>query len=140
MISYYNDTLLLCAHPFALVYKNDVQPKQPSYSAPEHSTKFASKELDHEWCYNFYAGDKDFKLIYSNKIVLLVHIIQLCRKRGEKLIVFSQTLCTLKMLEMTLEHIELEVNTHFCKLEGKTPVEERERMCQQFNDKYSELR
>lgn len=129
-----------CAHPFALVYKNQGQPNQPSCSALKHSTKFALKELDHEWCYNFYGGEKNLKMIDSNKMVLLVHIIQLCKKLGEKIIVFSQTLCTLKLIEMTLEHIGLEANTHFFKLEGKTPVENRERMCQQFNDKNSEIR
>lgn len=133
VISYYNDTLLLCAHPFALVYKNHGQPNQ-------YSTKFALKEHDHEWCYNFYGGEKDLKMIDSNKMALLVHIIQLCKKLGEKIIVFSQTLCTLKLIQMTLQHIGLKVNTHFFKLEGKTPVEDRENMCQQFNDKNSEIR
>lgn len=163
VIAYYNDLLLICAHPHALAYKNnklikgmgddsdseenldyeskDVEKKDSKLKdASEQLKRSVLNELNNEWCYDFYNGNKTFQLDQSSKMILLMHTVVKCKERGEKLLVFSQSLCILQLIEGGLNHIKYERNTHYFKLEGSTPAEERDMMCQRFNSQEKEAR
>uniref|UniRef100_A0A4W4ERE5 RAD54 like 2 n=1 Tax=Electrophorus electricus TaxID=8005 RepID=A0A4W4ERE5_ELEEL len=92
------------------------------------------------------AGYKTGILENSAKMVLLFHIIDESVKKGDKVLVFSQSLSTLTVIEEFLakrlmpEHSGSGLkqtwirNVNYYRLDGSTSVSDRERLINQFND------
>ncbi|XP_058415756.1 helicase ARIP4 isoform X5 [Diceros bicornis minor] len=84
----------------------------------------------------------------SPKMVLLFHLIEESVKLGDKILVFSQSLSTLALIEEFLGKREVPClpgaegqgvqkwvrNVSYFRLDGSTPAFERERLINQFND------
>ncbi|CAG2162948.1 unnamed protein product, partial [Oppiella nova] len=70
----------------------------------------------------------------SNKMVVLFEIIDECLKIGDRLLVFSQSLFTLDLIEELLKmKKEWRLGRDYYRLDGSTPPQERERYINRFN-------
>ncbi|KAK4188678.1 protein chromatin remodeling 20 [Podospora australis] len=66
---------------------------------------------------------------HSYKILALLKILEECQKVGDKVLVFSQSLSTLDFLESIFKQRKIP----FQRLDGATPIEDRQTLVKQFN-------
>ncbi|XP_051979816.1 LOW QUALITY PROTEIN: helicase ARIP4-like [Xyrauchen texanus] len=105
----------------------------------------ANQVITYEWAKDIMTNYQTGVLENSAKIVLLFHLIDESVSRGDKILVFSQSLSTLTVIEDFLCRrpmpIQTETGTHnwvrninYYRLDGSTSASERERLINQFND------
>ncbi|XP_076857381.1 helicase ARIP4-like, partial [Brachyhypopomus gauderio] len=105
----------------------------------------ASQVLTYEWARVVMAGYRTGVLENSAKMILLFHIIDESVKKGDKVLVFSQSLSTLTVIEEFLAQRPMPGsgggqnqtwirNLNYYRLDGSTSVSDRERLINQFND------
>ncbi|KAM6976876.1 helicase ARIP4-like [Aplochiton taeniatus] len=111
----------------------------------------ANQVISYEWAKDVMLEYKTGVLENSAKMVLLFHLIEECVKTGDKILVFSQSLSTLTVIEEFLAkrpvpacpnssssqqgHNQNWVRNHnYYRLDGSTSASERERLINQFND------
>ncbi|XP_055985930.1 helicase ARIP4 isoform X2 [Sorex fumeus] len=104
--------------------------------------------VTYEWAKNILTNYQTGVLENSPKMVLLFHLIEESVKLGDKILVFSQSLSTLALIEEFLGKREVPCiscaegqgvqkwvrNVSYFRLDGSTPAFERERLINQFND------
>uniref|UniRef100_A0AAR2JYD4 RAD54 like 2 n=1 Tax=Pygocentrus nattereri TaxID=42514 RepID=A0AAR2JYD4_PYGNA len=106
----------------------------------------ANQVITYEWAKDIMAGYRTGILENSAKMVLLFHIIDESVRKGDKVLVFSQSLSTLTVIEeflakrpmpdqsgSGLKHTWVR-NVNYYRLDGSTSASERERLINQFND------
>ncbi|KAL7148380.1 hypothetical protein ABFS83_06G174400 [Erythranthe nasuta] len=79
---------------------------------------------------------------YSGKMVLLLDILRMCSDIGDKVLVFSQSLLTLDLIEFHLSKLPLSTKDEKCwkkgkdwyRLDGKTESSERQKLVERFNE------
>jgi hypothetical protein len=76
----------------------------------------------------------------SNKLQILLAILEGCVKVGDRLLLFSQSLCTLNMIEQFLQKRTVpgqksnwKPGVNYYRLDGSTSAQERERLINKFN-------
>lgn len=109
----------------------------------------ASQVITYEWAKEIMCNYKPGILENSAKMVLLFHLIEESVKNGDKLLVFSQSLSTLTVIEEFLAKKPVPPspnsnrdkpnqnwvrNLNYYRLDGSTTTSERERLINQFND------
>nr|XP_024648294.1 helicase ARIP4 isoform X2 [Macaca nemestrina] len=104
--------------------------------------------VTYEWAKDLLTNYQTGVLENSPKMVLLFHLIEESVKLGDKILVFSQSLSTLALIEEFLGKREVPCppgaegqgaqkwvrNISYFRLDGSTPAFERERLINQFND------
>lgn len=100
-----------------------------------------------------YCSERDFEnLECSGKLILLFSILAECSNCGDKLLVFSQSLSNLNLIEKFLSMItentknlnpsaqlggfkgEWKKDTDYFRLDGNTDIRKRKLDCEKFND------
>lgn len=105
----------------------------------------ANQVITYEWAKDIMSNYQTGVLENSAKMVLLFHLIDESVGRRNKILVFSQSLSTLTVIEDFLSRrpmpIQTENGTHnwvrninYYRLDGSTSASERERLINQFND------
>ncbi|MFT7800708.1 helicase ARIP4-like, partial [Arapaima gigas] len=108
----------------------------------------ANQVITYEWAKDIMTNYKTGVLENSAKMVLLFHLIDKSVSQGDKVLVFSQSLSTLSVIEEFLvkRPMPLSTNTaeghnqnwvrniNYYRLDGSTSASERERLINQFND------
>ncbi|XP_057181819.1 helicase ARIP4 isoform X1 [Triplophysa rosa] len=105
----------------------------------------ANQVVTYEWAKDIMSNYQTGVLENSAKMVLLFHLIDESVGRRNKILVFSQSLSTLTVMEDFLSRrpmpIQTESGTHnwvrninYYRLDGSTSASERERLINQFND------
>ncbi|XP_076597954.1 helicase ARIP4-like isoform X2 [Chaetodon auriga] len=110
----------------------------------------ANLVITYEWAKDIMCDYKPGILENSAKMVLLFHLIEESVKKGDKLLVFSQSLSTLTVIEDFLAKRPVPPSPHtssrdrpnqnwvrnlnYYRLDGSTTASERERLINQFND------
>uniref|UniRef100_A0AAQ6A150 RAD54 like 2 n=1 Tax=Amphiprion ocellaris TaxID=80972 RepID=A0AAQ6A150_AMPOC len=110
----------------------------------------ANQVITYEWAKDIMCDYKPGILEYSAKMVLLFHLIEESVRKGDKLLVFSQSLSTLTVIEDFLAKRPMPPtpntpsrdrtnqtwvrNLNYYRLDGSTTASERERLINQFND------
>ncbi|TNM86466.1 hypothetical protein fugu_006696 [Takifugu bimaculatus] len=107
----------------------------------------ANQVITYEWAKEIMSDYKPGVLENSAKMVLLFHLIEESVRKGDKLLVFSQSLSTLTVIEDFLAKRPVPPspkkdkpnqtwvrNINYYRLDGSTTVSERERLINQFND------
>ncbi|XP_061760821.1 helicase ARIP4-like isoform X2 [Nerophis ophidion] len=110
----------------------------------------ANQVITYEWAKDIMCDYKPGILENSAKMVLLFHLIEESVRKGDKLLVFSQSLSTLTVIEDFLAKRPVPAspntssrdrpsrnwvrNVHYYRLDGSTTTSERERLINQFND------
>lgn len=108
--------------------------------------------MDSYW-WTKYCSDNDFENIeHSGKLILLLSILDECCKSGDKLLVFSQSLSNLDLIEKFLGMVtentknpnplaqlggykgEWTKNIDYFRLDGNTDIQKRKLDCEKFND------
>ncbi|XP_077578526.1 helicase ARIP4-like isoform X2 [Stigmatopora nigra] len=108
------------------------------------------KAITYEWAKDIMCDYEPGILENSPKMVLLFHLIEESVTKGDKILVFSQSLSTLTVIEDFLakrpvprsgntpgkEHLSQNWvrNQNYYRLDGSTTASERERLINQFND------
>uniref|UniRef100_A0A8C5PK81 RAD54 like 2 n=1 Tax=Leptobrachium leishanense TaxID=445787 RepID=A0A8C5PK81_9ANUR len=113
------------------------------------SQERANQVVTYEWAKELLCDYQTGQLQNSPKMVLLFHLIEESMKLGDKILVFSQSLSTLSIMEEFLakrpmptnqESSEQEEkrtwvrNVNYYRLDGSTSASERERLINNFND------
>uniref|UniRef100_A0A3P8V5Z9 RAD54 like 2 n=1 Tax=Cynoglossus semilaevis TaxID=244447 RepID=A0A3P8V5Z9_CYNSE len=110
----------------------------------------ANQVISYEWAKDIMSDYKPGILENSAKMVMLFHLIEESVRKGDKLLVFSQSLSTLTVIEDFLAKRRVPVsqnnsgrdpsnqhwvrNLNYYRLDGSTTASERERLINQFND------
>ncbi|KAM6927755.1 helicase ARIP4 [Xenentodon cancila] len=108
----------------------------------------ANQVITYEWAKDIMSNYKTGVLENSAKMVLLFHLIDESVKMGDKILIFSQSLSTLSVIEDFLSKRPVPQgftstdgqnqnwvrNIHYYRLDGSTSASERERLINQFND------
>ncbi|XP_041859567.1 helicase ARIP4-like isoform X2 [Melanotaenia boesemani] len=110
----------------------------------------ANQVITYEWAKDIMCDYKPGILENSAKMVLLFHLIEESVRKGDKLLVFSQSLSTLTVIEDFLAKRPVPAsrytpckegpnqnwvrNLNYYRLDGSTTASERERLINQFND------
>ncbi|XP_073418640.1 helicase ARIP4 [Dendrobates tinctorius] len=108
----------------------------------------ANQVVTYEWAKEILCDYQTGVLSNSPKMVLLFHLIEESMKLGDKILVFSQSLSTLSIIEDFLSKRPMPVapgnesqdrntwvrNVNYYRLDGSTSASERERLINQFND------
>ncbi|XP_012714321.2 helicase ARIP4 [Fundulus heteroclitus] len=112
------------------------------------SQERANQVITYEWAKDIMSNYRTGVLENSAKIVLLFHLIEESVKRRDKILVFSQSLSTLTVIEDFLSRRPMPQgiassdsqnpnwvrNLNYYRLDGSTSASERERLINQFND------
>ncbi|KAM4610353.1 helicase ARIP4-like [Polymixia lowei] len=110
----------------------------------------ANQVITYEWAKDIMCDYKSGILENSAKMVLLFHLIEESVRKGDKLLIFSQSLSTLTVIEEFLAKRPVPYsprtsgsdrtnhnwvrNLNYYRLDGSTTASERERLINQFND------
>ncbi|NXO97504.1 ARIP4 Helicase, partial [Certhia brachydactyla] len=107
----------------------------------------ANQVVTYEWAKDILCDYQTGVLENSPKMVLLFHLIEESVKLGDKILVFSQSLSTLSVIEEFLAKRPMPSppgsdggvhnwvrNINYYRLDGSTSASERERLINQFND------
>ncbi|XP_045549051.1 helicase ARIP4 isoform X3 [Salmo salar] len=107
----------------------------------------ANQVITYEWAKEIMSDYKPGLLENSAKMVLLFHLIDESVRKGDKILVFSQSLSTLSVIEEFLAKRPILAgsaregynqnwvrNHNYYRLDGSTSASERERLINQFND------
>ncbi|XP_012681482.2 helicase ARIP4-like isoform X2 [Clupea harengus] len=102
----------------------------------------ANQVMSYEWAKDIMTDYKTGLLENSAKMVLLFHLIDESVRNGDKILVFSQSLSTLSVIEEFLAKRPIPNtsgsnwvrNVNYYRLDGSTSASERERLINQFND------
>uniref|UniRef100_A0A3B4UXB5 RAD54 like 2 n=1 Tax=Seriola dumerili TaxID=41447 RepID=A0A3B4UXB5_SERDU len=110
----------------------------------------ANQVITYEWAKDIMCDYKPGILENSAKMVMLFHLIEESVRKGDKLLVFSQSLSTLTVIEEFLAKRAVPPspntsnrdrpnqnwvrNLNYYRLDGSTTASERERLINQFND------
>ncbi|XP_077458448.1 helicase ARIP4 [Stigmatopora argus] len=108
----------------------------------------SNQVMSYEWAKEIMSDYQTGLLENSGKMVLLFHLIDESIRRGDKMLVFSQSLTTLTLIEDFLSKITIPLqgvaaesqnsnwvrNLNYYRLDGSTSASERERLINQFND------
>ncbi|KAM4721348.1 helicase ARIP4 [Rhinophrynus dorsalis] len=112
----------------------------------------ANQVVTYEWAKEVLCDYQPGQLQNSPKMVLLFHLIDESMKLGDKILVFSQSLSTLSIIEEFLVKRIMPAtpgaegqdsrtwvrNVNYYRLDGSTSASERERLINQFNDPSNE--
>uniref|UniRef100_W5NA56 RAD54 like 2 n=1 Tax=Lepisosteus oculatus TaxID=7918 RepID=W5NA56_LEPOC len=103
----------------------------------------ANQVITYEWAKDLMTNYQTGVLENSAKMVLLFNLIDESVRKGDKILVFSQSLSTLSVIEEFLAKRPMPAeghsgswirNVHYYRLDGSTSASERERLINQFND------
>uniref|UniRef100_A0A3Q3FZ07 RAD54 like 2 n=1 Tax=Labrus bergylta TaxID=56723 RepID=A0A3Q3FZ07_9LABR len=113
-----------------------------------HSQERANQVITYEWAKDIMSNYQTGVLENSAKMVLLFYLIDESVRRRDKILVFSQSLSTLSVIEDFLSKRAMPPgiassdaqsqnwvrNLNYYRLDGSTSASERERLINQFND------
>ena len=95
--------------------------------------KQSSDEFD-KWWINLIDDDEiENRVEFSGKMVLLFEVLRFCDLAGEKLIVFSQSILTLNLIEKFIKNSKMAKFEYF-RIDGETQSENRKKYINMFND------
>ncbi|XP_029006030.1 helicase ARIP4 [Betta splendens] len=109
----------------------------------------ANQVITYEWAKDIMSNYRTGVLENSAKMVLLFYLIDESVRRGDKILIFSQSLSTLSVIEDFLSKRPIPTpgitssdtqsqnwvrNINYYRLDGSTSASERERLINQFND------
>ncbi|XP_035234263.1 transcriptional regulator ATRX homolog, partial [Stegodyphus dumicola] len=120
----------------------------------ENSETESEPEPEKQWYHEFISEEDKNKIELSGKMVLLVDIIKECEAIGDKIVVFSQSLLTLDMVEVILQYLDQQTpsdldmqrdaigswisGVDYFRMDGSTSADFRKSFIDKFNDRNNE--
>ncbi|CRK91917.1 CLUMA_CG005536, isoform A [Clunio marinus] len=120
----------------------------PSDHEKEEEEEAPKNENPTEWWMQICPEEEVNNLEHSSKLMLLMSILEECEAIGDKLLVFSQSIFSLDVIEHFLNQIDEKTQMNascasftgswslgqdYFRLDGSTPVEQRNIFCKNFN-------
>ena len=97
-------------------------------------------EIDYDWAEGLFEGYTSGQLENSAKLKMFLLLLDETIKSGERMLLFSQSLLTLNLIEEFLQKRRIPNSdstwipgAHYFRLDGSTPAMERERLINSFN-------
>lgn len=126
----FNTFQRMCAHPRVLKYHSD-----------EYAKQNGDRENPTKWWKPMCTGDDLNNLENSGKLTVLFSILAECGKRGEKLLVFTQSLDSLNVFEHFLKLMNdsgnngrWKLGSDYLRLDGSTETKDRQTLYDHFNN------
>jgi transcriptional regulator ATRX len=122
----------------------------PSDHEEEDEPVLRKVENPTEWWMQICPEEELNNLEHSSKLMLLMSILEQCEAIGDKLLVFSQSIYSLDVIEHFLNYIDEQTQNNaenvkfaaswslgldYFRLDGSTPVEQRNNACKIFNNR-----
>ncbi|XP_058788974.1 transcriptional regulator ATRX-like [Phymastichus coffea] len=135
----YQEIKRLITHPKTMQLKMQRQ-KQPNVNNPRVPNKSSDKNGTDDWWRDFISEEDLEDMSISFKLVLLFGLLDSCAKKQDKILVFSQCLLTLDLIELFLKKLDGRWKRDFdyFRLDGKVDTNERSKICKEFNDPNNE--
>lgn len=114
--------------------------KKPEVNGGGVNGEESTNKVVERWWSSLISEDMEFDINMSGKLIVLEKILKLCAERGDKLLLFSQSLFTLDLVEIFLEKLTKEKKDKWKKeedyfrLDGQTDVNKRQHDVDKFND------
>lgn len=123
--------------------ENQLPDREKQKSKTDQQSKksdFVNEESN--WWENLLDANTYMEADYSGKMVLLLDILSTCYELGEKVLVFSQNLTTLDLVEFYLSKLQIKGKERkfwkqgkdWYRLDGSTPSSERQNLVERFNE------
>eukprot|EP01117_Protostelium_nocturnum_P006833 TRINITY_DN2452_c0_g1_i1.p1 TRINITY_DN2452_c0_g1~~TRINITY_DN2452_c0_g1_i1.p1 ORF type:complete len:1058 (+),score=237.18 TRINITY_DN2452_c0_g1_i1:1390-4563(+) len=97
--------------------------------------------IDFSWAEELMKGYERGDLSNGPKLFILLQIIRFCREEGEKILIFSQSVQTLNVIQQFINDQNNICHSgeilHYFRIDGGTPLIERQRQIDAFNSKNS---
>ncbi|KAG5952297.1 hypothetical protein E4U53_001189 [Claviceps sorghi] len=116
---------LICAHPFVFVKENKFMNSDGEMVIPSDALIETMNSF----------GPVSSHPSASTKTELLIKILDHARTKGDKVLVFSQSILTLDYLEALFA----EQGRRFSRLDGRTPIPKRQELIKTFNNSQAEF-
>jgi len=114
---------------------------QPLPGSPEDGLQDGKKEeINYEWAQGMLNAYTSGQVEHSNKLQIFLAILEGSVRVGDRLLLFSQSLCTLNLIEQFLQKRTVpgqknnwKPGVNYYRLDGSTSAQERERLINKFN-------
>uniref|UniRef100_S4R9C0 RAD54 like 2 n=1 Tax=Petromyzon marinus TaxID=7757 RepID=S4R9C0_PETMA len=117
-------------------------------AATQSGPERGGQVVTYEWARDLMGSYQTGVLEHSAKMVLLFHLVEESVRHGDKILVFSQSLSTLDIIEAFLSQRKIPTvsaassptglvwskNVNYFRLDGSTATSEREKLINQFNN------
>jgi transcriptional regulator ATRX len=123
-----------------LKIKKELFVDNDSTSVVNNEIKKQSEELDKWWINMIDDNEIENNVDFSGKMVLLFEVLRFCEHHDEKLIVFSQSIATLNLIEKFIKNIKLVEKIDYFRIDGDTQSENRKKYINMFNDVNNRVR
>jgi len=93
-----------------------------------------------QWWSEMVTPECEFDLTFSGKLVIFEQILRLCQEKRDKLIVFSQSLMSLDLIEKFLNHFATtskqnwKKDVDYFRIDGQIDINKRKKSINMFND------
>merc|ERR1719233_2690429 len=98
------------------------------------------EEINYDWAQGMLDNYEAEKVENSSKLQIFLAILEECVRVGDRLLLFSQSLCTLNLIEQFLQRRKVagqqenwKNGVNYYRLDGSTSAQERERLINRFN-------
>jgi len=98
------------------------------------------EEINYDWAQGMLDNYEAEKVENSSKLQIFLAILEECVRVGDRLLLFSQSLCTLNLIEQFLQKRKVagqqenwKNGVNYYRLDGSTSAQERERLINRFN-------
>ena len=115
--------------------------KDPSENPEREGNELKLDDLDKDWYDEFLTQEDETDMELSGKLVLLLEILADAEVVGDKVLVFSQSLVSLDLIEKCIGGGSIGGNCEnwlhgvdYFRMDGSTPVQKRKRWAETFND------
>ena len=102
-------------------------------------TTSSSNSKKNKWFSTYPKKEPNDLLRDSGKFKLFFEILQLCEAKGDKLVLFTQHVITLDVLEVQLKRMKWKKNQKYLRIDGKDDAKDRLEMADKFNEAGSKL-
>lgn len=102
-------------------------------------TTSSSNSKKNKWFSTYPKKEPNDLLRDSGKFKLFFEILQLCEAKGDKLVLFTQHVVTLDVLEVQLKRMKWKKNQKYLRIDGKDDAKDRLEMADKFNEAGSKL-
>lgn len=113
----------ICSHPLLFSMPDDSEGSAKGDVEKQGGSPFVTEDIDEN-------EPKDIDVNESGKMQVTASICRVCVQKGDRIIIVSNFTTVLDLMETMLSQLNIE----FCRLDGKTPVNQRGDIVRRFNE------
>lgn len=138
----FNNLRLICAHPLALKLAKEMKQKKQKKQKNKKSEEADEDDENEEenatisnWFEPFCKEEHFEDMAFSNKLLLLMSILEQTDRIGDKLLLFSQNIASLNSIEYFVKRqTGWKMGEQLFRVDGDTPLKDRDKFRKKFNE------